>query len=72
MFAHYKRITLLDTGCYDLVKTSRTAAEIARIFSLDLNILPGTLSYLEELLTGNWDPNRFLIVPQKRCIPYRS
>lgn len=63
MFAHYKRITLLDTGCYDLVKTRGKAAKIAEAFSLDLNTLPGTLSYLEELLTGNWDPDRFLIVP---------
>lgn len=63
MFAHYKRITLIDTGCYDLVKTRETASEIARAFSLDLNVLPGTLSYLTDLLTGNWEPDRFLIVP---------
>ena len=63
MFAHYKRITLIDTGCYDLVKTREAASEIARAFSLDLNVLPGTLSYLTDLLTGNWDPDRFLIVP---------
>lgn len=68
MFAHYKRVTILDTGCYDLVKTRETAAEIAKAFSLELNILPGTLSYLEDLLTGNWDSDRFLIVPPRNKI----
>ena len=68
MFAHYKRVTLIDTGCYDLVKTKEMAAEIARTFSLDLNVLPGTLSYLEDLLTGNWNPDRFLIVPPQSTI----
>ena len=68
MFAHYKRVTLLDTGCYDLVKTKEMAAEIARTFSLDLNVLPGTLSYLEDLLTGNWNPDRFLVVPPQSTI----
>jgi len=44
------------------------AAEIARTFSLDLNVLPGTLSYLEDLLTGNWNPDRFLVVPPQSTI----
>lgn len=63
MFAHYTQVALLDTGCYDLSKSMEKAKTIADAFALDCRILPATTAYLEALLAGPWDPERFLIIP---------
>lgn len=68
MFANYKKFSLIDTGCYSLDQTREQIKPIAETFHLALDTLPGTLSYLEELLVGSWDPARFLIVPPGHCI----
>ena len=39
------------------------AKTIADAFALDCRILPATTAYLEALLAGPWDPERFLIIP---------
>ncbi len=62
LFAHYRRIALLDTGCYDLDGTLPGAKQIADAFSLDLKVLPVSPDYFRALLTGPWDPARFLVV----------
>ena len=63
MFAHYRRIALLDTGCYPIEPSLEKAKAIAAAFSLDCQVLPAGISYFKELLTGPWEKSRFLTVP---------
>ncbi len=63
MFAHYRRIALLDTGCYPIEPSLEKAKTIAAAFSLDCQVLPAGISYFKELLTGPWEKSRFLTVP---------
>ncbi len=62
LFAHYRRIALLDTGCYDIDGALPEAKRIAGTFSLDCQVIPVSADYLRTLLTGPWDPARFLTV----------
>ena len=62
MFCNYSRIALLDTGCYDLSPSLEEALKIASTFSLDCQIVPVTTKYIEQLLTGPWEADRFLTV----------
>lgn len=68
IFAHYNRVVLLDTGCYDLSGSFPKAQKIAEAFSLDCQVIPVLPEYLELLLTGPWDDRRFLTVPPHTSI----
>ena len=62
MLANYEKLAFLDTGCSDV---SGQIQEIATELKLEYTRLEGTLSYLEELLSGNWDEGRFLVMPPR-------
>ncbi len=63
MFAHYRRIALLDTGCYPIAPSLKKAKTIADAFSLECQVLPAGISFLKQLLTGPWEEEKFLTVP---------
>lgn len=62
MFAHYRRIVLLDTGCYPIGPSLAQARKIAETFSLECEVVPVDISYLERLLKGPWREEAFLTV----------
>lgn len=68
LFANYSRIALLDTGCYKLAPSLREARKIASTFSLDCKVIPVNTGYIEDLLTGPWEEERFLTVPPGQTI----
>ena len=59
MLANYETMAFVDTGCFD---ASRQIQELSKQFGLTYSRIPGTLSYLEELLSGNWDEKRFVVL----------
>lgn len=63
MLAHYNHLALLDTGCFDRKPLETPLLDMARELDLEPICLEGTLEYLQTLLTGPWDPDRFLVVP---------
>lgn len=68
VLANYHKLTLIDTGCYDMIAAERQSRRIAESLKLEYTCVPGTLDYLKALLTGNWDPNRFLQVAQNSTV----
>ena len=68
MLSNYRKLTLLDTGCYDLEASKVQAAPIADAFSLELTVEPASIDYLRRLLTGPWEPEQFLTVPPHETI----
>lgn len=63
MFTHYRRISLLDTGCYAIAPNLEKAQAIAEAFSLECEVLPAGYSLFKELLTGPWEEKHFLKIP---------
>ena len=63
MFQNYRNLALIDTGCFDMKKAIAETQEIARELDLSYIQLPGTIDYLKELLSGQWDSERFIILP---------
>ena len=62
-FQNYRNLALIDTGCFDMKKAIAETQEIARKLDLSYIQLPGTIDYLKELLSGQWDSERFIILP---------
>ncbi|MFV0528047.1 MAG: DUF1638 domain-containing protein [Lachnospiraceae bacterium] len=62
MFQHYQNLALIDTGCFDMSKAIAETKEIAQKLELNYVQLSGTISYLQELLSQTWDPERFIVV----------
>ena len=62
MYGHYELLSVVDTGAYDLSAVLPTAEKMGQGFDLAVNVIAGTTSYLEQLLTGPYDSQRFIIV----------
>jgi len=63
MLANYKNLALLDTGSYDLKDAKDESQRIANVLDLELMVLPASVNYITQLLTGPHDPDRFSIFP---------
>ena len=59
MLANYRQMAFVDTGCTDV---STQVRELAGLLGLTYTRIPGTCSYLEELLSGPWEWDRFLVL----------
>ena len=68
MFANYRTLTLLDTGCEPLAALLPEVGRLAALLELEVSAVPAVLSYLTELLTGPWTPEKFLVVPPGQAV----
>lgn len=69
---HYKRLGILDTGCYPIEKLMEETKEIAATLELEQEKLGASLDYLVQLLKGPWPAGRFLTVAPNAIIEYRD
>jgi hypothetical protein len=60
MYGHHDLLSLVDTGAYEVASIRERAEEIATILNLDCTVIPGTTSYLEQLLIGPYDDELFV------------
>jgi hypothetical protein len=63
MLANYEHLALLDTGSFDLGPARAESEMIAEKLELELQIIPASVSYISELLTGPHSPERFFVFP---------
>ena len=69
MYGHYREIAVVDTGVCP-VETLYERAEISEeITGLKRVCVSGSLDYLERLLTGPWNEEKFCILPADTTIP---
>ena len=61
MYAHYETIGLIDSGAASVEELYDKTAEVAGLLGLERKIYPGTVRYIEDLLTGPWDSDRFIV-----------
>lgn len=72
MYKHYAFLSLIDNGAYDVQEIRDTAEKIAEAFHLNLQVIPGTTSLLEQLLTGPWDERNFVTIPPHSVFTYAN
>lgn len=61
MYSHYRTLALLDTGAESVEPLAEKTKIIADTLQLEQKVVPATLAFLEDLLTGPWDDGaRFL------------
>jgi len=60
---NYKRIALIDTGVYDSSSYEDYARKTAEIFDMKYEVIPGSVTLLEKLLSGDWDENFIVVEP---------
>jgi hypothetical protein len=63
LFRNYRHLSVVDTRSYDLDGVLPMTETIAGTFNLTHRVIPGTLQYLRDLLTGPWDDGRFILCP---------
>ncbi|HAM15772.1 MAG TPA: hypothetical protein DCP91_07935 [Eggerthellaceae bacterium] len=69
MYRHYRSMTYLDTGLYDIAALKNRTHAICDMLELEQLVVTATLSYLEELLMGPWPENRFVHVAPGGTVP---
>ena len=70
MYKHYEILALIDNGAYNVQEIRDTAEKIADAFRLNLQVIPGTTSLFEQLLTGPWDERNFVTIPPNSVFTY--
>ena len=63
MYGNYQSISVIETQAYDIGNVYEQAKRMADAFEFRCLVIPGTLSYLETLITGPWDNKDFLRIP---------
>lgn len=64
MLKHYQRFGLVDTGVYDVEAAAAKVEHLAQMLDLKVESLPGSATWLDDLLTGPHDDrSRFLVLP---------
>ena len=61
MYEHYETLGLIDTGAAPIDRLQEETKEIAELLGLKRKVYPGTIKYIEDLLTGPWPEDRFII-----------
>ena len=61
MYEHYRTLGLIDTGTGPLDELYEQTGDIAKLLDLKRKTYSGTVSYIEQLLTGPWPVDRFII-----------
>lgn len=68
MYAQYDWLSLIDTGAYELDSIAEAADKISERFGLERVVIPGTTSYIEQLLVGPYDEGKFLRIEPHSAI----
>lgn len=63
MLNNYSCLAYLDTGVEDAPDIREEIAQMSRTLGLENRTIRGTLRNLSDLISGNHDPKRFLVVP---------
>lgn len=63
MFASYRKVTTIDTGCYQLEPVLEYAEKCADLLGLENCTVPGSNEVLRKLITGEWDEDMIVKKP---------
>lgn len=68
MYGKFDSLNVIDTGAYDVDEILPRTEALAQQLGLKHRIVPGTTAYLETLLQGPYDPQRFIVIPPQTAV----
>lgn len=68
MLRNYCKAAFLNTGCGNAAWAAEMTGLAASALGLDYCELPGSLCFLERLLSGNWSEKDFVVIPPHTMI----
>lgn len=72
MMAHYRRFAVVDTGAFEVPPVLAHIRPQADLLGIPVEVVPGDLILLEELLAGGEDETRFLHVPPGGAVSFED
>lgn len=63
MYGSYKKITVIDTKCYDTEPVLAYAKKAAALLGLSAGTIEGSTGIIKQLLTGEWGENFIVLEP---------
>ena len=62
MLGHYKNFAVIDTGAFDVAPVQEKVEKFAKIVDIPVITIPGSVKYIDALLSSEWPESDFLIV----------
>lgn len=62
LYGHFRTLNVIDTETYDVPSLLPRTRALAQLLHLEHRVVRGTTDYLEALLQGPWDLERFIVV----------
>ncbi|MDR2343149.1 MAG: DUF1638 domain-containing protein [Spirochaetaceae bacterium] len=62
MLGHYKDFAVIDTGVFDVDAVKARVEDFAEPLGIPVKLIPGSLSLIEGLLSGDWQEDAFLVL----------
>lgn len=72
LMKHYKKFAVIDTGAFEPDLVATKVAPYAAILDVPVEVVPGDLVLLCELLAGGLDESRFLHVPPGGSVSFED
>lgn len=69
MLKHYHTLAMVDTGVPPAADTKERIRRLAGALKLEYARIEGSISWLRELLSAEWDESRFLVIPPHSRVP---
>ena len=66
MFDSYTKVTVIDTGCYELRPVEEYAGQCARLLDLEKCTVQGSNIILRKLITCDWDEDIIVKMPGEK------
>ena len=61
IYGNYKRLGVLDTHCFPLAPVIQESKYVAEQLGFEHEVYDASNSYIEELISGQWDEDRFIV-----------
>lgn len=61
MYGNYSQVGLMDSGSYNVADYWPRVVKMAKTMGLEASVLPASVNYLKDLLTGPWETERFVV-----------
>ena len=66
MFDSYRKVTVINTGCFELAPVEDYAEKCAVLLDLEKCTVPGSNKVIRKLITGEWDEDIIVRMPGEK------